>query len=76
MEFTFRLSSLFLSLLGEMNLNFINENDSKRRMHYFPDQLLESTIPSVSKRLFKVMFIPCRMYFKSISIFLSLGDDQ
>ena len=75
MELTFPLSSLFLSLLGEMNLNFINESDSKRRMQFL-DQLLESTIPSLNKRLFKVMFTPCRMYFKSISIVLSLGDDQ
>lgn len=27
--------SLFPSLLGKMNLNFINESGSKRMMHYF-----------------------------------------
>lgn len=72
MELTFPISSLFLSLLEEMNLNFINESDRKRRMHYFLDQLLESTIPSLSKRLFKVMFIPSGCILKAFQYFYHL----
>lgn len=71
----FFFSIWFPFLLGEMNLNLMNESESKRMNEPLLSgsvRLLESAISSFNIRLLEVTFILCIMYPQSIQYFYHL----